>query len=178
MLPPFDFNDVREKLSAQFRPWQRSFRFWVRAVDIYIGYKVFQLRVCFEKDVQKQEIMWERQHELAAEKIYAMCADLGGFFLKGSQTWLQLYGWEDWLYFVIMLLLPHFTPLKGFWRRNSVRVLMICLKDLIWNPLVLLQLPRYFSPLKYSDLRSNHCEKHAIIKLQQFLSLMIICLCI
>lgn len=26
--------------------------------------------------------MWEVQHELAAEKIYAMCADLGGFFLK------------------------------------------------------------------------------------------------
>lgn len=44
--------------------------------------QVFQLRVSFVKDAQKQEEMWERQHELAADKIYAMCADLGGFFLK------------------------------------------------------------------------------------------------
>ncbi|THG17057.1 hypothetical protein TEA_013201 [Camellia sinensis var. sinensis] len=46
---------------------------------------VFQLRVCFEKDVTKQEAMWERQHEFAAEKIYNMCSDLGGFFLKVAQ---------------------------------------------------------------------------------------------
>lgn len=26
--------------------------------------------------------MWETQHELAAHKIYSMCSDLGGFFLK------------------------------------------------------------------------------------------------
>ena len=43
---------------------------------------MFQVRVSFEKDVQKQEAMWERQHELAADKIYSMCSDLGGFFLK------------------------------------------------------------------------------------------------
>lgn len=43
---------------------------------------MFQIRVSFEKDVKKQEAMWERQHELAADKIYHMCADLGGFFLK------------------------------------------------------------------------------------------------
>lgn len=36
----------------------------------------------FEKDVQKQEVMWENQHEHAAEKIYAMCSEMGGFFLK------------------------------------------------------------------------------------------------
>lgn len=44
--------------------------------------KVFQLRVGFVKDVKKQEEMWETQHELAAHKIYHMCSDLGGFFLK------------------------------------------------------------------------------------------------
>ena len=43
---------------------------------------MFQLRVSFVKDVKKQEEMWDVQHELASEKIYAMCADLGGFFLK------------------------------------------------------------------------------------------------
>ncbi|MCD7448064.1 hypothetical protein HAX54_037766 [Datura stramonium] len=81
----FDTKDFQEKLSVCFRPWQRSFQFWVRAVDIYTGYKVFQLRVGFEKNVQKQEAMWERQHEVAAEKIYNMCSDLGGFFLKAAQ---------------------------------------------------------------------------------------------
>jgi aarF domain-containing kinase len=44
--------------------------------------QVFQLRVNFVKDAQKQEAMWERQHELAADKIFSMCSDLGGFFLK------------------------------------------------------------------------------------------------
>ncbi|MED6220513.1 hypothetical protein PIB30_045500 [Stylosanthes scabra] len=85
MLPPLDINDIREKLSYQFRPFHRSFQFWVRAIDIYTGYKVFQVRVNFERDVQKREALWERQHELAADKIYAMCADLGGFFLKIAQ---------------------------------------------------------------------------------------------
>lgn len=37
------------------------------------------------KDAQKQEAMWERQHELAADKIFSMCSDLGGFFLKIAQ---------------------------------------------------------------------------------------------
>ena len=44
--------------------------------------QVFQLRVSFVKDAKRQEEMWERQHEVAAEKIYAMCSDMGGFFLK------------------------------------------------------------------------------------------------
>ncbi|KAL5748276.1 hypothetical protein ACOSQ2_025573 [Xanthoceras sorbifolium] len=86
MAPPhLDFNEIKDKLSYRFRPWQRSFQFWVRVSDIYTGYKVFQLRVSLVKDVEKQEAMWERQHELAAEKIYAMCSDLGGFFLKVAQ---------------------------------------------------------------------------------------------
>ncbi|XVF11606.1 hypothetical protein REPUB_Repub08aG0041600 [Reevesia pubescens] len=81
----FDFKEIQEKVSLHLRPWHRSFQFWVRAADIYTGYKVFQVRVSFVKDVQKQEAMWERQHELAADKIYAMCSDLGGFFLKVAQ---------------------------------------------------------------------------------------------
>ncbi|KAM7272839.1 hypothetical protein ACFE04_027503 [Oxalis oulophora] len=84
-MAPFDLKNVQDKLSTHFRPLQRSFQFWVRVADIYTGYKTFQFRVCFEKDLQKQEVMWERQHELAADKIYAMCYDLGGFFLKIAQ---------------------------------------------------------------------------------------------
>lgn len=44
--------------------------------------KVFQVRASLEKDVKKQEVMWEKQHEVAADKIYNMCSELGGFFLK------------------------------------------------------------------------------------------------
>ncbi|KAF9594326.1 hypothetical protein IFM89_030455 [Coptis chinensis] len=36
-------DDLREKLTAHFRPVQRSFQFWVRAADIYTGYKVAQI---------------------------------------------------------------------------------------------------------------------------------------
>ena len=39
-MPPLDFKDFQEKLSTHFRPFHRSFQFWVRAVDIYTGYKV------------------------------------------------------------------------------------------------------------------------------------------
>ncbi|KAA8542169.1 hypothetical protein F0562_023321 [Nyssa sinensis] len=85
-MPSLDLKEFQEKFSTHLRPWQRSFQFWVRAADIYTGYKVFQLRVSFVKDVQKQEAMWERQHELAAEKVYSMCSDLGGFFLKVAQV--------------------------------------------------------------------------------------------
>ncbi|CAN8325812.1 unnamed protein product [Cochlearia groenlandica] len=80
-----DFKEIQEKLADGFRPWQRSFQFWSRATNIYTGYKVFQVRMCFVKDVKKQEEMWEIQHELAAHKIYSMCSDLGGFFLKVAQ---------------------------------------------------------------------------------------------
>ncbi|GMH01191.1 hypothetical protein Nepgr_003030 [Nepenthes gracilis] len=83
---PFDFHDLRKKLSTHLLPWQRSFQFWVRAADIYTGYKVFQARTMFVRDAEKQEEMWERQHELAAEKLYCMCSDLGGFFLKVAQV--------------------------------------------------------------------------------------------
>jgi hypothetical protein len=45
--------------------------------------------------MRKQEAMWERQHELAAEKIYAMCSDLGGFFLKVLEFELMAREWSD-----------------------------------------------------------------------------------
>ncbi|XP_078167388.1 uncharacterized protein LOC144562101 [Carex rostrata] len=77
--------DFREKLVYQLRPWNRSVQFWARAADIYTGYKVCQLREGFVKDVEKREAMWERQHEWAADKMYSLCFDLGGLFLKAAQ---------------------------------------------------------------------------------------------
>lgn len=42
MLLP-DLDGFQENVSTHFRPWRRSFQFWVRAVDIYTGYKALHL---------------------------------------------------------------------------------------------------------------------------------------
>nr|POF23746.1 hypothetical protein CFP56_67149 [Quercus suber] len=49
----------------------RSFfaRFVVAPLRSKFEPRVFQVRVSFVKDVQKQEAWWERQHELAAENF-------------------------------------------------------------------------------------------------------------
>uniref|UniRef100_A0A1D1Y177 Putative aarF domain-containing protein kinase 1 n=1 Tax=Anthurium amnicola TaxID=1678845 RepID=A0A1D1Y177_9ARAE len=85
-MPSSPLQAFQEKLSLQLEPWHRSFQFWVRAADIYTGYKVCQFRASLIKDAGDQEAMWERQHELAADKLYSMCYDLGGFFLKAAQV--------------------------------------------------------------------------------------------
>lgn len=41
-----------------------------------------QLRARFVRDREKVEALWERQHEVAAEKMYSLCSELGGLFLK------------------------------------------------------------------------------------------------
>eukprot|EP00897_Mesotaenium_endlicherianum_P006219 jgi/Mesen1/5625/ME000282S04769 len=65
--------------------FDRSFQFWTRAVGIYASYKVCQAREHLVKDPQAREQMWEAQHEYAADRLYSMCVDLGGFFLKSGQ---------------------------------------------------------------------------------------------
>ncbi|KAI0511611.1 hypothetical protein KFK09_012241 [Dendrobium nobile] len=80
-----DRMSLKEKFSDRWKPFERSLQFWVRAVDIYVGYKVCQLRTRLVRDAGEQEAMWERQHVLAAEKMYLLCSELGGFFLKAAQ---------------------------------------------------------------------------------------------
>ncbi|KAL5223340.1 hypothetical protein ABZP36_028053 [Zizania latifolia] len=77
--------DLGDRLSDRLRPWSRSAQFWVRAADIYTSYKVCQLRAGFAKDEEQREAMWEQQHELGAQKMYSLCSELGGFFLKAAQ---------------------------------------------------------------------------------------------
>ncbi|KAH6800809.1 Protein kinase superfamily protein [Perilla frutescens var. hirtella] len=85
-----DFKEFQEKVSGQLRPWQRSFQFWVRAVDIYTGYKVFQVRVNFEKDAMRREAMWENQHQLAANKIYNISSIASSYNICPNTTALLL----------------------------------------------------------------------------------------
>lgn len=79
------FEDFREKISFHLQPLNRSFQFWARAADIYTSYKVCQMKVKFVEDVEKQDAMWEKQHEVGAEKMYSLCSELGGLFLKAAQ---------------------------------------------------------------------------------------------
>ncbi|CAD6334718.1 unnamed protein product [Miscanthus lutarioriparius] len=36
----------------------------------------------FVKDEDEREAMWEQQHELASQKTYSLCSELGVLFLK------------------------------------------------------------------------------------------------
>jgi aarF domain-containing kinase len=42
------------------------------------------------KDEAEQERMWEYQHEWAADKLYSLCTELGGFFLKVRKYFIRL----------------------------------------------------------------------------------------
>lgn len=44
--------------------------------------QVCQLRAGFVKDEEERGAMWEQQHELGAQKMYSLCSELGGLFLK------------------------------------------------------------------------------------------------
>lgn len=61
---------------------------------------MFQLKVNFEKDAAKRETMWEKQHEFAADKIYNMCTDLGGFFFKVLIQLIPFYLLQFKLFFL------------------------------------------------------------------------------
>ncbi|KAM0925639.1 hypothetical protein ACQ4PT_004068 [Festuca glaucescens] len=89
-LPLAQVQELRDRLSDRFRPWSRSAQFWIRAVDIYGSYKVCQLRAGFIMDEEEREAMWEQQHEIGAQKMYSLCSDLGGLFLKVHEIVLQL----------------------------------------------------------------------------------------
>ncbi|XP_062207826.1 uncharacterized protein LOC133909421 [Phragmites australis] len=84
-MPLAQLQDMRDRLSDHIRPWSRSAQFWVRAADIYTSYKVCQLRAGFVKDEEEREAIWEQQHEVGAQKMYSLCSELGGLFLKAAQ---------------------------------------------------------------------------------------------
>ena len=52
------------------------------AVGCLVGLQVCQLRAGFIKDEEKREAIWEQQHEIGAQKMYSLCSELGGLFLK------------------------------------------------------------------------------------------------
>jgi hypothetical protein len=53
--------------------------------------QVCQLRAGFIKDQQEREAMWEQQHEIGAEKMYSLCSELGGLFLKVHAAFCSVF---------------------------------------------------------------------------------------
>lgn len=66
------------------KPLDRTMQFWRRSVSVYTSYKLCQVRTHFLSK-EAQDKAWEVQHEWAAEKVYSLCLELGGFFLKVAQ---------------------------------------------------------------------------------------------
>ena len=83
----------------------RSARFWSRASSIYLSYKATQLRALAAAAAgwdagRRQAEIWDPQHEYAGRKMYELCVDLRGFYLKvggrrggggggGAGAWLE-----------------------------------------------------------------------------------------
>lgn len=104
MLPPLDFKDIQEKFSSHFRPWHRSFQFWVRTADIYTGYKVllslplyawcgFMCGCCLFKNPSGFIFLfvWDFLGVSASSEFREGCAKARGNV--GKATWTR--GWED-----------------------------------------------------------------------------------
>lgn len=68
----------------------RTSEFWLRASSIYLSYKGTQLRALaaqvagWNTDKINSDI-WDPQQNHAAEKMYSLCVDLRGFYLKAGQ---------------------------------------------------------------------------------------------
>lgn len=80
--PPL--NSLQHAWTKKLIPLDRSMQFWLRSIPIYASYKICQLRTQFLCKEAKEKF-WEDQHEWAAEKVYSLCSELGGFFLKVAQ---------------------------------------------------------------------------------------------
>lgn len=63
-----------------YRTWQ----FWSKVIPIYIGYKITQ-REAQTLPEEERRLLWEKRHEWGSEKVYKLCTELRGFYLKDGQ---------------------------------------------------------------------------------------------
>ena len=66
----------------------RTTEFWARATSIYASYKLTQLQElairAAGRPAARLEELWAAQHTRAGERMYALCIDMRGFYLKVS----------------------------------------------------------------------------------------------
>lgn len=62
---------------------RRSLSFWQRVIPIYAAYKRTQLRLSLQhanSDIRAKT--WDARHKWAAGKVYNLCVEMRGFYLK------------------------------------------------------------------------------------------------
>ena len=62
----------------------RSLQFWRRILPIYAGYKQTQV-LCLGKSQKARDKRWAIRHKWGARRVYALCVELRGFYLKDGQ---------------------------------------------------------------------------------------------
>ena len=76
---------------SSWKKFSRTAEFWLRATEVYVGYKRTQAEAAFKEQVlgwsseRVESEVWSPQHEWACEKMYSICVDMRGFYLKGGQ---------------------------------------------------------------------------------------------
>ncbi|KAI0562957.1 aarF domain containing kinase [Gracilaria domingensis] len=67
----------------------RSLRFWRRVIPIYVSYKKTQISLAVRNaSAHKRAKAWNKRHHWAAEKVYNLCVELRGFYLKDAYALL------------------------------------------------------------------------------------------
>lgn len=62
---------------------RRSLSFWQRVLPIYAGYKRTQIVLTLRRaDIQTRDRVWEARHQWGAARVYKLCVELRGFYLK------------------------------------------------------------------------------------------------
>lgn len=65
---------------------RRSLSFWSRVLPIYAGYKRTQISLALQRaDSRKRERVWDARHQWGASKVYNLCVELRGFYLKDGK---------------------------------------------------------------------------------------------
>ncbi|PXF46419.1 putative aarF domain-containing protein kinase 1 [Gracilariopsis chorda] len=89
-------------LSRLFAPAHaRSLRFWKRVIPIYAAYKKTQISLSLQNaSPHTRTKRWNKRHLWGAEKVYNLCVELRGFYLKdgqflGARTDLVPMAWCD-----------------------------------------------------------------------------------
>lgn len=66
---------------------RRSLSFWQRVLPIYAGYKRTQIILALRRaDSQTRDRVWEARHQWGATRVYNLCVQLRGFYLKDGTS--------------------------------------------------------------------------------------------
>eukprot|EP00871_Galdieria_phlegrea_P003411 jgi/Galph1/4070/GphlegSOOS_G2724.1 len=82
---PILFVSLTPKLIKIWNPaLYRTLEFWSRVIPIYIQYKITEKEVK-SLPLEERELVWKRRHEWGSEKVYKLCTEMRGFYLKDGQ---------------------------------------------------------------------------------------------